>query len=134
MPNREKVLNGLRCCTDRGGAKCTNCPYCMDSPCVETLNSDAFVLLKEPIATSWINVKDRFPNKNGSYLVVYNVFQRYTLMDVKRFAKDLYSVDKYAFPNEHRPGWYEYDNEYGYIERNDITHWMPLPKLPKEDG
>ena len=46
--------------------------------------------------------------------------------------KGAYSVDEYDFPNEHRPGWYEYDDEYGYIERNDITHWMPLPNLPEK--
>lgn len=88
-------------------------------------------LLKEQEAMSWINVKDGLPNENGSYLVVYKAFQ-YAFVDVKRFAKDLYSVDEYDFPNEHRPGWYEYDDEYGYIERNDITHWMPLPNLPEK--
>lgn len=93
--------------------------------------SDTITLLKEQEAMSWINVKDGLPNENGSYLVVYKAFQ-YALVDVKRFAKDLYSVDEYDFPNEHRPGWYEYDDEYGYIERNGITHWMPLPNLPEK--
>ena len=88
-------------------------------------------MLKEQEAMSWINVKDKLPNENGSYLVVYKAFQ-YALMDVKRFAKDLCLVDEYDFPNEHRPGWYECDDEYGYIERSDITHWMPLPNLPEK--
>lgn len=92
---------------------------------------DALELLKEQEAMNWINVKDGLPNENGSYLVVYKAFQ-YAFIGVKRFAKDLYSVDEYDFPNEHRPGWYEYDDEYGYIERNDITHWMPLPNLPEK--
>ena len=80
---------------------------------------------------NWINVKDALPNENGLYLVIYKAFGL-TFIDVKRFAKDLYSVDKYDFPNEHRPGWYEWNDEYGYIERNNIMHWMPLPNLPEE--
>ena len=113
-----------------------DCPkkaFVPDDECLHCDNCDVNEngLLKEQEAMGWINVKDGLPNENGSYLVVYKAFQ-YAFVDVKRFAKDLYSVDEYDFPNEHRPGWYEYDDEYGYIERNDITHWMPLPNLPEK--
>lgn len=133
MIDREKVIKGLenteimlKQAVDRGGEMAVMGAF----KCYNHV-SDAIALLKEQEAMSWINVKDGLPNENGSYLVVYKAFQ-YALVDVKRFAKDLYSVDEYDFPNEHRPGWYEYDDEYGYIERNDITHWMPLPNLPEK--
>lgn len=89
------------------------------------------LLKEEEEIMSWTNVKDELPNENGLYLVIYKAFE-HTFIDVKQFAKDLYSIDKYDFLNKHRPGWYEYDNEYGYIERNNITHWMPLPNPPEE--
>ena len=122
----EKILALLKE-QEKPNGKCVNECECWDSA-YERGKQD---VLKEQEAMSWINVKDRLPNENGSYLVVYKAFQ-YAFVDVKRFAKDLYSVDEYDFPNEHRPGWYEYDDEYGYIERNDITHWMPLPNLPEK--
>ena len=95
------------------------------------LADDILTMLTEQEVISWINVKDRLPNENGSYLVVYKAFQ-YAFVGVRQFAKDLYSIDKHKFPKKHRPGWYEYDDEYGYNERNNITHWMPLPNLPEE--
>lgn len=91
---------------------------------------DALNLLKEQGEKKWINVNDRLPDEKGSYLVAYKAFQ-YTLIGVKRFAKNLHSVDKYYFPKEHRPGWYEYDDDYGYFERTDVTHWMQLPDAPE---
>lgn len=91
---------------------------------------DALELLKEQEEKKWINVNDRLPDEKGSYLVAYKAFQ-YTLIGVKRFAKNLHSVDKYYFPKEHRPGWYEYDDDYGYFERTDVTHWMQLPDAPE---
>lgn len=127
MIDREKVIKGLH---DIGGFIAGRIGIEQARNFLRTID-DAIDLMKEQEAMSWINVKDGLPNENGSYLVVYKAFQ-YAFVDVKRFAKDLYSVDEYDFPNEHRPGWYEYDDEYGYIERNDITHWMPLPNLPEK--
>ena len=52
----------------------------------------------------WISVKDRLPEFAGWYLVFYNG----SAMQVAFFRGK-----KWAFDNQ-------------------ITHWMPLPKLPKE--
>lgn len=75
----------------------------------------------------WISVKDRLPKKNGDYLCYDGNYIR-----LLSFAKSLYSVDKYTFTNEHRSGFYDYDIEWGYCEWDEVTHWMPLPKPPKE--
>lgn len=53
----------------------------------------------------WISVKDRLPDKIGKVLVIDN-----GKIDINSWA------GKYE-------GWY-------YANKN-ITHWMPLPELPK---
>ena len=79
----------------------------------------------------WINVKDRLPNKNGEYIVVYQCF-KYRLIRVFRFALNLHEVDEFNFPDENRPGWYDDDSEVGYFEIDGVTHWAELPKLPTD--
>ena len=57
-------------------------------------------------------------------------------LQIVSFTKNLNKVDRYDFPGKEykRPGWFDYDGEYGYYETGeDITHWMPLPNMPKED-
>ena len=81
----------------------------------------------------WISVKDRLPNKDGKYLCCwdgYTVGDKF--IDIYSFAKNLRKVDEYNFKDENRAGWYDYDSEWGYCERESVTHWMPLPELPKE--
>lgn len=75
----------------------------------------------------WISVQDRLPEKDGEYLVRL----RHGGMKVIRFTHDLRKVDDYQFKRK-KPGWYEFDSEWGYVERDDITHYMPLPEPPKE--
>ena len=47
MPDREKIIKGLKYCTHPDGTECLNRPYYPDDDCVEALNSDALELLKE---------------------------------------------------------------------------------------
>lgn len=82
---------------------------------------------------TWVSVKDRLPSKNGEYLVVYHYFM-YRKIAIFRFAKDLHSIDEYDFEGEHRPGWYDLDSETGYFERDGVTYWAELPKMPQEEG
>ena len=68
----------------------------------------------------WISVKDRLPKINNKYLCVLNN----RTISICSFAHNLKKVDK--------SGWYDYDGEWGYYEVSNVTHWMPLPELPKE--
>ena len=55
MLDREKILKGLKCCTDAYGALCTECPYFRNVPdedtgfsnCCELLCKDALSLINE---------------------------------------------------------------------------------------
>lgn len=77
----------------------------------------------------WIPVTERLPDEDGRYLVSYPLFNVKAWMRVAYFSTDLHHMDRYAFPGKRnkRPGFYYSDSEYGDIELDDVTHWMPLP-------
>ena len=78
----------------------------------------------------WISVKDKLPKTNGKYLCVCDNCGT-SFIIIVNFATNLFKVDEYDFAGKRRRGWYGYDGEWGYYESDDITHWMPLPELPK---
>lgn len=59
--------------------------------------------------SQWINVKDRLPVQEGYYLCTY-------IFDNHRFYFDR---------------WFGEDGKFNTT--NEITHWMPLPKVPKDE-
>lgn len=88
----------------------------------------------------WHNAKTDPPKKNGLYIVCSKL-QYYkdkeehitSIVRVISYATDLYKVDKFDFADKKdKSGWYSYDAEWGYFERNDILYWMELPKTPIE--
>ena len=81
----------------------------------------------------WISVKDRLPKKDGKYLCVCKGFiGGYEYIEVLSYSKNLYKVDEYDFASfKGKRGFYSYNSEWGYINKNNVTHWMPLPELPK---
>ena len=85
-----------------------------------------------PTVYGWISVKERLPGEDGRYLV-YNMSYCNALAFVASFSTCLENVGEYDFDGEKRPGWFSYDDEYGYYEIDGVTHWMPLPEPPKED-
>lgn len=99
----------------------------------------ALTASNEVIAKSkqqWIPVTERLPEEEGKYLTVFtiNTIPPRPVIEVCCYAKDLYKVDKYDFQDKKRkPGFYQYDSEWGFFEMSDITHWMPLPEPPKEE-
>ena len=58
MIDREKVINGLNCCSHTDGANCIYCPYDnSDTDCAALMSMDALALLKEREA-EWIYGED----------------------------------------------------------------------------
>ena len=78
----------------------------------------------------WTPVTERLPQEDGSYLVTINSFNGLKYIDVRLFAKDGEIVDKYELAGQENV-WYYYDSEWGYISIDSVTHWMPLPEMPK---
>lgn len=87
----------------------------------------------------WISVKDRLPEfKHGDVsepiLLLVELRPRGQIMHVMVVGE----YDDTGVPPIWKV-WYEYVNEKGYhdvqgfdIEIDDVTHWMPLPELPKD--
>lgn len=80
----------------------------------------------------WISVKDRLPNEKGEYLCYFQASYG-EWINISKFSFNLEEVDSFDFYGKNRNGWYGYDSEWGYFERDNITHWMPLPEAPKEE-
>lgn len=84
----------------------------------------------------WIPVKHRLPEKNGKYLITKKNGYFENSIIVADFALDLHKVDEYAFQKGYyakRPGFYNYDGEYGYGCYENVLAWMPLPDVYKEE-
>jgi hypothetical protein len=81
--------------------------------------------LKE--SNRWIPVTERLPEDKQLCLCVYNLWDKTPVIDVFEFRinpPDIWCSGENSF--------WDYDSESGYFERNDVTHWRPLPEPPKE--
>lgn len=79
----------------------------------------------------WYNSDTEPPKEEGRYLCIVKGIGGY-YHEVVTYTKNLESVDKYDFQGDERPGWYDYDSEWGYYENTGVLYWMPLPELPDE--
>ena len=61
----------------------------------------------------WISVEDRLPEEDGYYLCCIK-----SSLFPDRVYTDILECDKGSF-------------EEGHIYTDTVTHWMPLPELPK---
>jgi len=85
-----------------------------------------------PTIGGWISVKDRMPEKPELYLTASDAPAGFPkLIKILMFVKGLHETDPYNFRGNHRPGWVDWDDEYGYYEYDAVTHWMPLPEPPE---
>lgn len=119
MKTTEDVKKALACCEN---ADCKACPY--DSvgvsivDCLEALVRDATAYINqlEALVPKWISVKDREP-EIGTVVIGYakqNPFSAYDVMRVRNLGNG-----------------FEMIRYHEYV--SNITHWMPLPEIPKEE-
>ena len=81
----------------------------------------------------WNKCSKSLPPEDGQYLIVQNLFDVTQMIKTCYFTDDLHEMDELDFPDEQRPGFYDYDSEYGHYECTNVTHWMELPPLPEGD-
>ena len=81
----------------------------------------------------WIKTSDRLPTENGDYLIAQQIFD-YIIYDVVHWAKNLHEVDEYDFADEqyNRSGFYDFDSEWGYLERENVLAWQEIESYTEE--
>jgi hypothetical protein len=90
-------------------------------------NEEAHKILKEmeyeANIDKWISVKDRLPDEDGEYLI--SMYHRFMIGGIYKKYTGRFVAKYYAEYKEWRI-------------MNDVctsvTHWMPMPKPPKEDN
>lgn len=114
MKKPEEIKKALESCgADECHGEHTSCPYVDDKLCIMNICRDAlaYITQLEACVPKWISVKDRLP-EDGRYLVVTQKADGYA------------DVNTAAYNDM---GWWTLSN-FG-----DITHWMPIPEMPKEE-
>ena len=84
----------------------------------EALNAAIDLINNPSLLTRWISVKDRLPPDKGKSILVVDGHGHVRIL---------------AFWNKNNAEWKWLDQNGHFKYFNDITHWMPLPKLPKEE-
>ena len=103
--------------------------YKTDSEGVPYINIDSVRAMLTKAADvqpvdKWISVKDRLPEDDGKYMVWYKGELDICEFDVESQTFG-YTYDDYDEMYSHLVCWDDGMDK-------DITHWMPLPELPKD--
>ena len=113
----EEIIEANRHCSR---CFCDECAYFSAIECQTDLRRDCADLIKhlEAKQPKWISVKERLPVKQFRVIV--------------RTGHGLVTTGWRSYHVDVRGGeLWEVDEAHNY--HNDVTHWMPLPKEPKED-
>jgi Protein of unknown function (DUF551) len=93
--------------------------------CASPYEKDAFLAGYQAAAPQWISVKDRLPELRQEVLVWYD--NGYEVAYLQKFEPP-----KLQYPQFNNVEMFEWC--FGDFEDFDVTHWMPLPEPPKEEG
>lgn len=126
MKTPNEIKKGLECCISDTYGCYEKCPYFNSLSngvdCAVKMHADALAYINqlEARVPKWISVEDRLPE---GVVLVGNFApgtEGYKEMDVAD-AFDIGGSDR---------AFYLFDGfEVGY----DVTHWMPIPEIPKEE-
>lgn len=158
--NAEELVTALRFCA---GEECKNCPYIHLSGsgicCDDCLKRQAADMLEKLVAErdaqkpEWVSVKDGPPkneqevliycNRGGFKFVCPAIYEDGTML-TQNSCWNWYEIEEYGTYSEEnddyfvRKGWWENrqftpDDVYNCPVDCEVTHWMPMPKPPKEE-
>ena len=128
---KEKLIEmlkgiGSNCICNRESDECEICEYNREdvvySECCEYKVAE-YLIQNGVTSQEWVSVDERMPEESGDYLVI---------------AKSG-SIFRYYYSHEEREFGEYVEIELDFVEKPDtvwisldtITHWMPIPDLPK---
>lgn len=113
MKTPDKIKKGLECCSTHT-PECHMCPYNIKYRigCSGIVAADALAYIQqlEAAQPKWISVKERLPERAMKCIVRSKAGRTFTTW---------YDPEVYRFVP--------------HFAKSNITHWMHLPKAPKED-
>lgn len=122
---REKLIELIR----ESEILCDDCGEYGSSYCTEAIADH--LIANGVTLNEWVSVEERLPDKDGDYLAIERVSVGRSMVSVVGFVQKGESASKVDLQGE-RNVWYLIDSEWGYFSIDSVTHWMPLPELPKE--
>ena len=129
MRDYAELITRLKQSDDNCNAECFECSgECLSSGC--NIFSEAADAIEELLSKvpHWISVEDEPPKENGRYLVRYK--RDVDLGDEETVHEDEIRIMRFFVGD----GW-RYPiicNDHVRLVSEEVTHWMPLPKPPKE--
>lgn len=78
----------------------------------------------------WINVKDKLPSEDGTYLICEKTIFG-TFISVAEYTLNYTGFEPHL---NGRAMWFNCGDDYCDYEVTNVTHWMSLPEKPKEDN
>lgn len=136
MTDREMTIKGIEVHVDPN-ISCADCPYWHFRPdCFSTLWSDVAELLRTQ--PKWISVGEKLPEEHESIF--------YKLLGTPKWSNSMWKQESekvlvyVSFPDGtgvvttgclHNSDWMTTISK---ALPQTVTHWMPLPKPPKEDA
>ena len=133
----EKIKKGLAYCDSRDNMLngCAGgCPYwCDKDGCHSTemkIDALAYIQQLEEQQPRWISVKDRLPEPNQDVLLIAHGW-RGRLLYIGRLHHEEAETSWLTGITSMESEWRI--NGWSYLKAPLVTHWMPLPELPKEE-
>lgn len=119
----EEIKRGIKCHVSWGDCS-TECPYddVRNKPaheCIQSMTKDALAYIEhlEAKQPKWISVKERLPPPGTKIYLIAS-----------------HSSDGEQIVKSSVWAWNEIGEKGDWINWDVVTHWMPLPEPPKEEG
>ena len=120
MRDYAEIAHNLRCC--EVDVPCDDCTYRNDIEKCASLEGQAADAIEELLAAvpKWISVEERLPEIDERVLACVGIPGELSVWDGVRWNGEEWEAEEEA----------AYD--YWTTIDDPVTHWMPLPKAPKE--
>lgn len=92
---------------------------------MEEVNEACRMGMEDLKRSRWIPCRERLPETDGPYLVVNKATG---WIGVYNFSR----VKNFPYFGPQKNAWWRLDDDW-YPQFCNVTHWMPLPKPPKEE-